>query len=212
MEAVRIVTGRAIAIEGDNIDTDRMLPSRFLLKPRAVDYSKLLFHDLRASPASRAKFPFDDPRYAGAKILVGGRNFGCGSAREQAVYGMLDFGTRALVAVSFGDIFKANCVNNGLLPAEIAPEHAEAMRSRVSREPETLFTIDLKSQVIEDVSGTRIPFEIDPGHREQLLTGTDLIDQTSAHLAEIAGFEERYYSQMPWAKFDSRTLNAKSER
>ncbi len=152
-----------------NIDTDQIIPARFLQKLRKDGFGQYLFHDLAEDPA----FILNQPQYRGAQILVAGENFGCGSSRENAVWALFDYGFRVVIAPSFGDIFFNNCLKNGLLP--IALEIVPAQRLKV----------DLESQT---VNGQH--FEIDPFAKHCLLNGIDELDYTLSLLKEIAAFEE----------------------
>ncbi len=127
MEPIRRIEGVAVPFERANVDTDQIIPARFIMKPRDYDYGSLLFHDLRFGPQAEAGFPLDEPVYRQAKIMVTAANFGCGSAREQAAYALQDFGIRVLIAPSFGGIFYNNSFRNGLLPVELPEDRCAAL-------------------------------------------------------------------------------------
>jgi 3-isopropylmalate/(R)-2-methylmalate dehydratase small subunit len=178
--------GLAVALPRENVDTDQIIPARFMSAPRASGYGRFLLHDLRDEPG----FPLEAPEAAGASILVTRRNFGGGSSREAAVYALVDAGFRVVIAPSFGDIFAGNAVNNGLLPARADTE------ALLGRMPAWL-AIDLETQSIGG-AGARIGFDIDPVWRTKLINGWDDIDLTASHAAEIAAFAARRRETAPW--------------
>jgi 3-isopropylmalate/(R)-2-methylmalate dehydratase small subunit len=178
--------GLAVALPRENVDTDQIIPARFMSAPRAAGYGQFLLHDLRGAPG----FPLDDPQAQGASILVAGRNFGGGSSREAAVYALVDAGFRVVIAPSFGDIFASNAVNNGLLPARA---DTAALMGRL---PVPL-SVDLAAQRITG-AGTSLAFEIDPVWKTKLANGWDDIDLTASHAAEIAAYAARRRETAPW--------------
>ena len=182
-----------------NVDTDQLIPARFMSRPRSAGYGGFLLHDLRRTPdgAPVDGFPLDDPRHAGARILVARRNFGTGSSREAAVYALVDFGIRCVVAPSFGDIFASNSVKNGLLPAAVSEADAEALLATVAAAPGLPVTVDLEALAIR-AGDLTVPFAIDPVRRLQLLNGWDDIDLTLRHAGEIAAFAVRRRAEAPW--------------
>jgi 3-isopropylmalate/(R)-2-methylmalate dehydratase small subunit len=194
-----MLTGIAVPIDAANVDTDQIIPARFLLKSRACDFGPLLFHDLRFGPNTDPAFTLNDRRYAGARIIVGNVNFGCGSSREQAPYALWDYGIRAVIAPSFGDIFRLNCVKNGILPAEVSIAEADALRFGLREKPGAKIGIDLESMMIAVDGGEDCRFAIDARQREQLLKGEDDISRTLHHEHTIAAFERRYQSRHGWA-------------
>jgi 3-isopropylmalate/(R)-2-methylmalate dehydratase small subunit len=183
-----------------NIDTDQLIPARFMKTPRAAGYGRFLLHDLRfdEAGASRPGFPLDEPRHQGAQILVARRSFGSGSSREAAVYALWDFGIRCVIAPSFGDIFASNAVKNGLLPATVSEADAEALLAGLAEAREPRLTIDLEICRIIRPQGA-MPFSIDAVRRLQLLNGWDDLDLTLRHTDSIAGFKAAYRAAHPWA-------------
>jgi 3-isopropylmalate/(R)-2-methylmalate dehydratase small subunit len=177
--------GVAVGLAMDNIDTDQLIPARFMSAPRSQGYGGFLLADLRGPG-----FALDDPRAAGAQILIAGRNFGCGSSREAAVYALVDAGFRAVIAPSFGDIFAANAVNNGLLPAVAETGALLAALPGPAR-------VDLDGQTVA-VGGQTLPFAIDPVWRLKLLNGWDDLDLTARHQTEIAAHTARVRNAAPW--------------
>jgi 3-isopropylmalate/(R)-2-methylmalate dehydratase small subunit len=186
-----------LAIE--NIDTDQLIPARFMKRPRSQGYGGFLLHDLRffadGSPAEG--FPLGNSRYAGGRILVARRNFGTGSSREAAVYALWDYGIRCVIAPSFGDIFLSNAVKNGLLPAIVAPADCERLLALAASADAGEMTVDLKARTIL-AAGSTFPFGIAEMHRLQLLNGWDDIDLTLRHAADIARFRDGHRASAPW--------------
>ena len=197
----RFVTVSAVAVPIDlaNIDTDQIIPARYLGRARDQQVDGM-FHDLRydADGRPRADFPLARPGYAGAQILVTDRNFGCGSSRENAVTVMLDNGFRAFIAPSFGDIFYNNCFQNGVLPIRLPAERADALRAALRATPGAQVTIDLPTQTVRGPDGTVDHFEIDSFRKDCLLQGVDAIDLTLTHEQEITRFEQRQRAEMDW--------------
>ncbi len=177
------VTGIPARLPLDNVDTDQLIPARFMSTPRAEGYGRFLLHDMKADTPA-ANLP------EGAQVLIAGRNFGSGSSREAAVYALVDFGIRAVLAPSFGDIFAGNAVNNGLLPARVAPEALAQIEGAVM--------VDLQACTIRHAGG-ETPFDIDPVWREKLLNGWDDIDLTASRAGEIAAYRTRRRAGAPWS-------------
>jgi 3-isopropylmalate/(R)-2-methylmalate dehydratase small subunit len=175
----------AVGLAMDNIDTDQLIPARFMSAPRSAGYGGFLLHDLRGPG-----FALDAPAAQGAAILIAGRNFGCGSSREAAVYALVDAGFRAVIAPSFGDIFASNAVNNGLLPARA---DTAALFAALPGEAE----IDLAAQTIR-LGSARADFDIDPVWKLKLLNGWDDIDLTARHRDQIAAFARNRRAAAPW--------------
>lgn len=183
-----------------NVDTDQILPGRFMRKPRADGYHHYLFHDLRrqSDGTLRSDFPLNDPRFASAPILVADRNFGGGSSREGAVYALVDQGIRAVIAPSFGDIFYSNATKNGLLPIRLPIEVIERIWAVAEADPSAPLTIDLMGQTVRVANEAPVTFEIDAFRKECLLNGIDDIDLTLDHAAAIDGFEAADRATRPW--------------
>lgn len=201
MDPFTTLAARGVALNQANIDTDQLIPARFMRKPRSAGYGNFLLHDLRfdARGRQRADFPLNKAQSAGAEILVAGRNFGSGSSREAAVYALVDFGFRCVVAPSFGDIFTSNAVKNGLLPAQVSSDDAAALIDMIANDPGVEIAVDLPGQeIIAD--GRRVGFDILPNHKEQLIAGRDDIDMTLAEADAIAAFVERDRAARPWAQ------------
>jgi 3-isopropylmalate/(R)-2-methylmalate dehydratase small subunit len=200
MDKFLSLTGPACPIDLSNLNTDQILPARFLKWTRAMGIGKVLFHDLRFDAEGKEKpdFPLNKPAWRNAKIIVGARNFGCGSSREAAVYALYDHGIRCVIAPSFGDIFSANAVQNSLLTAIIAEEEAFEIMGALKRTPELPVIVDLEQQTI--VCGNRTyHFAIDPVRRMRLLNGWDDIALTENYRDRVTAFKERDQRQRPWA-------------
>jgi 3-isopropylmalate/(R)-2-methylmalate dehydratase small subunit len=189
----------AIPLPLANVDTDQIIPARFMTRSRAEGYGPSLLHDFRfdADGAPRDN-PLDDPRRAGASVLIARRNFGCGSSREAAVYALADFGLRCIVAPSFGDIFASNAVKNGLLPARVSSEDAEALLASLAVAAGGAVRIDLDAQTVS-IGNLVAPFEIDPVWKTQLLHGLDDVDFTLRERSRIEAFRARDLAARPWA-------------
>ncbi len=194
------LTAPAVPLDLANVDTDQIIPARFLGRTRAEQVGAL-FHDLRhdAEGRPRPEFVLNRPGYDGAAILVADRNFGCGSSREHAVTTMVDNGFRAFVAPSFGDIFHNNCFQNGALPVRLPAGRVAALRAMLRERPGATMTIDLARQVVVGPDGVEDRFEVDPFRRDCLLNGVDDLGLTMRHEAEIAAYEARRAAEPDWA-------------
>ena len=194
------LTAKACPLNVPNLNTDQILPARYLKWPRSRGLGAVLFQDLRydAGGKLRTDFPLNDPRWRDAKILIGGRNFGGGSSREAAVYAIYDFGIRCVIASSFGDIFAQNSVKNSLLLATLEGGQVDELAKAVAAEPQRPVTVDLELQHIIDGNRT-YPFSIDAVSRNQLLNGWDDIDLTDSHRDRIKVFRDQDRLRRPWA-------------
>jgi 3-isopropylmalate/(R)-2-methylmalate dehydratase small subunit len=201
MEPFTRLTATAAPIDIVNCDTDRILPARLLRKPRAPGYERWLFHDVRFDPEGRERpeFVLNQAPYRGARILVAGANYGCGSSREQAVYAMYDYGIRCVIAPSFGDIHYGNALQNGLLPVVLAEADCDRLRAQLHEKPGAALTVDLPAQTVTAPDGAGYRFEIDPAAKERLLKGLDDIGLVLQHAERIEAFEDRYLAEYPWA-------------
>jgi 3-isopropylmalate/(R)-2-methylmalate dehydratase small subunit len=195
MEPFTTLTAVAVPLDLVNVDTDQIVPARFLRQPRSAGYQNFLFHDLREG---NREFPLDRPEYRGARILVGAENFGCGSSREAAVWALAGSGLRAWIAPSFGDIFMENSFKNGVLAITLPLERVAAIRGQLRRSPGATLTIDLPAQTVALPDGAVERFEVDPFRKECLLAGVDEIDLTLRYQKEIEDHERRQRRSTPW--------------
>lgn len=200
MEKFNRVTATVCPLPAENIDTDQILPARYLKLPRKGEHGKVLFHDLRFDAAGneRPDFPLNRPGWRDARIIVAGRNFGGGSSREAAVYALYDYGMRCVIAPSFGDIFSQNATKNGLLTAVVSEADNAALLTALAREPAAAVTVDLVEQSIA-CGEWRCRFTIDPARRTRLLNGWDDFDVTNSFREQIAAFRAADRKARPWA-------------
>src|SRR5580692_1337530 len=184
-----------------NVDTDQILPARFLKLPRSAELGRVLFHDLRrdGDGNERPDLPLNQPQWRDAKVLIAGRNFGGGSSREAAVYALYEAGIRCVIAPSFGDIFAQNSVKNGLLTAVLAEADVAELAAAIAADPDMPVTVDLEQQTI--ARGNRsFPFAIEPVSRNQLLNGWDDVDLTESNRDRITAFRAADRTRRPWAQ------------
>ncbi len=195
------VAGPACPLGLANVDTDQLIPARFMKRPRSEGYGDFLMHDLRRDEAGAEKpnFPLNREPGRSASILVARRNFGSGSSREAAVYALADHGIRVILAPTYGDIFASNAVKNGLLPAVLGEEEIEELLAALAAVPEQHVAVDLTTCTVS--WGNRaVPLQIDTVWREQLLNGWDDIDVTRSFSNEIARFKTTTERERPWMK------------
>lgn len=203
MQPFTTLTAVAAPLDIAKIDTGVIIPGRFLRarrRPGEPGYADAFLHDLRFDEHDRPRpeFVLNLAPYRGAGILVTGPDFGCGSSREGAAYAVLDYGVRALVGPSFGDVFVGNCLQNGIVPAVLPLATVQALWLQLQEAPGARMSVDLVEQVVLAPDGTRHPFVIDPTRRQRLLAGLDDVGVTLTHLAAIEAFEEAYARRMPW--------------
>jgi 3-isopropylmalate/(R)-2-methylmalate dehydratase small subunit len=183
VRAVRSVSGRVAVLDRADVDTDQIVPKQFLKRIERTGFGEFLFYDWMKEPG----FELKQPEAQDASILVTGRNFGCGSSREHAPWALEDYGFRAILAPSFGDIFRNNCVKIGLLPVVLPPDELARVRDAVAGRNE--LTVDLDGKEITHPNGLRISFEFDDFERHCLLNGLDDIARTLQRETEIAAYE-----------------------
>lgn len=200
MQAFTKITGVAAPLDLANIDTDKIIPARFLRRLREPGYEKLAFHDVRydAHGQDRPDFVLNQAPYRKAKILVAGANFGCGSSREAAVYVMWDWGIRSVIAPSFGDIHYGNELQNGMLPVILPDATCEKLRQQLHDKPGAQISIDLETQTVTGPDGTTYRFDIDSNHKERLLKGLDDIGLVMQNIGAIEAFEKKHHAELPW--------------
>jgi 3-isopropylmalate/(R)-2-methylmalate dehydratase small subunit len=194
MECLTYLDSVAVPIASINCDTDQILPARFLQKPRSDDFGQFLFRALRfgADGAERPDFVLNQAPYRGSRIVVANHNFGCGSSREHAVWALYDYGIRAAIAPSFGDIFFINCLKNGLLPIVLPESVVLPLLDNLSARPGSRIAIDLPAQTATLPDGSIHAFEMEPFAKECLLRGMDEIDYTLSHRDRIDAFERNH--------------------
>jgi len=202
MNPRQLIRGVAAALPTANLDTDQIMPKQFL---RGIDKAGLasgLLHDLRfdAEGRPREDFVLNRPGFAGVNVLLAGPNFGCGSSREHAVWGLQQFGFQAVVASSFGEIFYSNAINNGLLPAMVNEEDAQALLGDAAAHDGPLpLQADLRALTVTSPRRTA-RFSLSPRHQQMLVEGLDLIGASLAHQAAIDAFAARHWATQPWLK------------
>jgi len=200
MEAFTKLTAVAAPLEMANVDTDKIIPGRFLRKLRGPGYDKLAFHDIRfnADGSENPGFVLNKASYRNAKIIVAATNFGCGSSREAAVYVMWDFGIRCVIAPSFGDIHYGNELQNGMLPVVLPDDICAKLRAQLNAQPGAAISVDLETQKVIGPDGAQYAFDIDANSKERLLKGLDDIGLVMQFGKEIETFEQRHAAAMPW--------------
>ena len=199
MQPFTNLTAPACPLPMANVDTDQLIPARFMRRPRSEGYGNFLFHDLRHdADGAKRDFPLNDAAYAKAEVLIARRNFGCGSSREAAVYALADHGFRVVIAPSFGDIFASNAIKNGLLPAQVSEEDAERLLAAGDMVGGRPMSVDLEHQTIT-AGNLVLSFAIDPVWKKQLLNGLDDIDLTLEQAPLIERFSTNDRQARPWA-------------
>ncbi|MBD3894496.1 3-isopropylmalate dehydratase small subunit [Halomonas sp. ML-15] len=199
MTPVTQVESPALLLLDANIDTDQIIPARFLRKPRSTGYHHYLLYDARydmhGQPRSDSPIPEAE---SGAKIVLAGHNIGCGSSREGAVYAFVDYGIQVIISTKIADIFRSNAIRNGLLPIMLDQAPFDALVSHCRVQPQASLTVDLVACEIRWGNDNCLTFEIDDGSRERLLKGIDDIQATLAWETQINAFADSYLSQRPW--------------
>ncbi|CAB3943356.1 3-isopropylmalate dehydratase small subunit [Achromobacter insolitus] len=208
------IDGVAAPLPFSNLDTDQIMPKQFL---RIVDKAGLdrgLLHDLRFDEGGmpRPDFVLNQPAYAGASIVVAGPNFGCGSSREHAVWGLQQFGIRAVIAPSFGEIFYFNAVNNGLLLISLAPAEIDALLTRVSNTATHRVSIDVAAGRVVAADGWEAGFTLPERHRRMYMQGQDMVGASLQQLDEVERFEARHWARHPWMKDLARRVRDRLDR
>jgi 3-isopropylmalate/(R)-2-methylmalate dehydratase small subunit len=200
MEPFTTLTGIAAPMPAANVDTDKIIPARFLKSISRSGFGKHLFANMRFNPdgSENPDFVLNQEPYRKAEILIAYENFGCGSSREHAPWALLDFGIRCVIAPDFADIFNNNCFKNGVLPVRLPREVCEQLMEDARLGGNARITVDLEREVVVRPSGEEIPFRIDPLRRHLLLNGLDDIGQTLQHGGAIDSFEARQKASQPW--------------
>jgi 3-isopropylmalate/(R)-2-methylmalate dehydratase small subunit len=210
MEKFTVLDGVVAPMDKANVDTDAIIPKQFLKSIRRTGFGANLFDAWRYLDEGRPDKPnegrplnpdfvLNQPRYRGARILLARENFGCGSSREHAPWALLEYGFRAVVAPSFGDIFYNNCFKNGLLPVVLAKSEVDALFHEVAAFPGLRLIVDLERQVVSTSDGSRtMRFDVDAFRKDCLLNGLDEIGLTLRHADRIRAFEEKRRAEQPW--------------
>jgi 3-isopropylmalate/(R)-2-methylmalate dehydratase small subunit len=194
MQPFRTHKGRVAPLNRANVDTDQIIPKQFLKRIERTGFGEFLFFDWRRGKDGNPdpSFVLNQPRYSGASILVAGRNFGCGSSREHAVWALEDFGFKVIVAPSFADIFANNCVQNGVLTVVLPEAQVAAILARADDTPNYELAVDLEKLNITDDRGFTASFQIEESTRHRLLNGLDDIGLTLQHEPKIAAYEAKH--------------------
>jgi 3-isopropylmalate/(R)-2-methylmalate dehydratase small subunit len=200
MQPFRTHTGKVAPLYRANIDTDQIIPKQFLKRIERTGFGEFLFNDWRRSAEGvpDASFVLNQPQYSGASVLVAGKNFGCGSSREHAVWALADFGFRAVIATSFADIFANNCVKNGVLTVVLTEAETSEIARKAAEISDYNLTINLETCSVEDSDNLSTHFPIDEFTRHCLLEGLDDIGLTLQHQAEIAAYESKHPVPVAW--------------
>jgi 3-isopropylmalate/(R)-2-methylmalate dehydratase small subunit len=210
MEKFTVHTGLVAPLDRANVDTDAIIPKQFLKSIKRSGYGENCFDEWRyldigqpgidnSQRPLNAQFILNQPRYAGASILLARQNFGCGSSREHAPWALLQNGYRVIIAPSYGDIFYSNSLNNGLLVIRLREQDVDQLFHQCAAFPGFQLTVDLESQMVRTVdSATAFSFEIAAGRRERMINGWDDIGLTLLHSDAIHDFESRHLSAQPW--------------
>jgi 3-isopropylmalate/(R)-2-methylmalate dehydratase small subunit len=206
MQPFTVITAVAAPLDIAKIDTGMIVPGRFQRLPRRPgqrDYAHVFLHDLRFDEHEnpRPAFILNQPAYQNTGILVTGPDFGCGSSRESAAYATLDFGVRALIAASFGDVYRGNCLQNGVLTITLPSPDVSRLLTQLQAAPGAKMRVDLPQQTVSGPDGATYAFDIDATRKERLLNGLDDVGVTLQHLPQIEAFEAQYRNDMPWSKY-----------
>jgi len=200
MKPFTVHRGRVAPLDRVNVDTDQIIPKQFLKRIERTGFGQFLFYDWRFSADGKknADFVLDEPHYVGASILVAGKNFGCGSSREHAVWALADFGFRAVISSSFADIFANNSTKNGFLAVRLTDDEVAQLMKSAQEIDDYQLTIDLEKCEVRDDQGFRAKFPMDEFIRHCLLNGLDDIGLTLTHADEIRAFEAKRKAEQPW--------------
>ena len=200
MEPFATLTAGAVPMDLPNIDTDRVIPARFLRKPKEAGLGKYFFHDVRFNPdgSENGDFILNQAPYRQARILVTAENFGCGSSREAAVWALMGAGFRCVIGPSFGDIFLENCFKNGVLAVVLSADVVAGLRRQLHDRPGAAISVDLAGQTLTAPDGTLHRFEVDPFRKQALVKGQDEIALTMEYAKAIEAYESRRAVEMPW--------------
>jgi 3-isopropylmalate/(R)-2-methylmalate dehydratase small subunit len=208
-QAFEQIAALVVPLNRPNVDTDAIIPKQYLKSIRRTGFGVNLFDEWRyldagipgqdcAQRPRNPEFPLNQPRYGGAQILLAQENFGCGSSREHAVWALQEYGFRALIAPSFGDIFYTNCFKNGVLPIVLSAAAIADLFNQVEANPGYRLVVDLRQQIVRTPAGVELPFAVDRGNRHRLLNGLDEIALTMHWADQIRAYETTRRQQEPW--------------
>jgi len=191
MKPIRVVEGRVAVLDRPDVDTDQIVPKQFLKRIERTGYGQFAFFDWRFDEDGneRPGFELNQPQYAGAKVLLAGRNFGCGSSREHAAWALQDYGFDVVIAPSFGDIFRSNAGKVGMVAISLPDEEVKRLMESVNLDTGSELTVDLERRLVIAPDGREVPFELDESIRQRLLNGLDDIALTLRHEADIQRYE-----------------------
>ncbi len=211
MSSIQNIAGQAVAIRIDNLDTDQVMPKQFL---RGIDKTGLvegLLYDLRYDNQGNLKpnFVLNQARYANASILLGGSNFGCGSSREHAVWGLVQYGFKAIIAPSFAEIFYSNAMGNQLLLVTLPVEQVAALMERAERPNPPRIRIDVENLEVHCDDLPVMTFDISSRHQEMFLKGVDVVGMSLTYLDEIQAFAQSHWANQPWLKDVAKRMKVK---
>ncbi|MCX7084786.1 MAG: 3-isopropylmalate dehydratase small subunit [Methylococcales bacterium] len=190
----------AALMDRSNVDTDQIIPKQFLKKVERSGFGIHLFHDWRFNDdgTDNAEFELNKPAFKGARILVAGDNFGCGSSREHAPWAIADYGFNTIISTSYADIFYNNCFKNGILAIRVGQEQLDKLMAEINANEGVRFTVDLENQQVITPAGNGFTFEIDPFRKGNLLSGLDDIGLTLKHVDKISAYEVQHKQTFPW--------------
>ena len=198
MHPINVLTSHAVPLDRPNVDTDQIIPKQFLKRIERSGYGEFLFFDWRRIQEGPSagdpdpSFVLNDQKYSGAKILIAGKNFGCGSSREHAAWALSDYGFRAVIAPAFADIFFSNAGKNGIVLVRLSEEQVATLLERAANTPNYQLTVSLENQTVTDAEGFHATFEMDPFRKYCLIEGLDDIGLTLRHAAELDTYESRH--------------------
>ncbi|MFK5984425.1 MAG: 3-isopropylmalate dehydratase small subunit [Pseudomonadota bacterium] len=200
MKAYKNHESVAALLNRSNVDTDQIIPKQFLKKVERSGFGVHLFHDWRYNEdgSNNMDFELNNPAFEGAKILVAGDNFGCGSSREHAPWSIEDYGFNTIISTSYADIFYNNCFKNGILPIIVRDETLQTLVAEITADVGMKFSIDLENQMVTTATGTQFNFEIDPFRKNNLLNGLDDIGLSLQFSDKIDAFEAKQKQDFPW--------------
>ena len=209
MKALKQHSGLVAVLNRSNVDTDAIIPKQFLKSIKRTGYGDYVFDEWRyldqgqpgmdcSKRPINKDFELNQPRYKGASILIAGPNFGCGSSREHAVWGLSEYGFRVIIAPSFADIFYQNCAKNGVLAIVLSPQDLEPIKVAAQETPGFTLNVDLVNQTLKWPSGQTLSFDVERSRKHRLIHGLDDIAMTLSHSQQIKAFEKQHHERFPW--------------